>query len=175
MMFSRRKGISNSTAVSVIYDDTTNLLSSKIPPGSASKRSAASSAPQQHQRILLMPWKMLVALVLVIIIFACTNFGLTDSSTRSLVEGYPLTLFSEDTPPRSSEFALAYEQSLGLLDDIPTKTWKLLQQRVREHENHKYPKDPMAAERRRGNLWYQENYEPDFTCQNERRLGRLGL
>jgi len=176
-MFSRRKGISNSTSVSSIYDDTTNLLSSKIPPGSPSKRNAeSSSAPQQQQRILMILWKpMLFALVPVFLVFACTNFlrGLTDSSI-SPVEGYPLTLFSEDTPPRSSEFSLAYEQSLGLFDDIPTKTWKLLQQRVREHENHKYPKDPMAAERRRGNLWYQENYEPDFTCQNERRLGRLG-
>jgi len=79
-----------------------------------------------------------------------------------------------DTPSEiTPEFSLAYNQSFGFFDDIPNRTWKRMQRRVKKRVNHKYPADPS----KNANLsaaWYQQNFEPDFGCQNERRVGGMG-
>ena len=51
--------------------------------------------------------------------------------------------------------------------------WKLLQQRVKARVNHKYMSDPLKN-KASYNSWYQENYEPDFGCQHELRVGSMG-
>lgn len=72
-----------------------------------------------------------------------------------------------------SEYDLALSQSYGFFTDLPTFDWKLMQERVKERKNHwdmnnptLYMDNPPA--------WYQNNYEPDFTCPHERRVGGLG-
>jgi len=71
------------------------------------------------------------------------------------------------------EFFLAYNESFGFFDDIPNASWKLMQERVKERVNHMVPNDPMYNAHLPA-AWYQQNFEPDFGCQHERRVGGMG-
>mmetsp|Transcript_24778 Transcript_24778/g.44877 ORF Transcript_24778/g.44877 Transcript_24778/m.44877 type:complete len:360 (-) Transcript_24778:71-1150(-) len=81
----------------------------------------------------------------------------------------------------ASSAGLAMKQSFGFFDDISDKQWKLLQKIVAEHVNHKYPEQPLTHNPHfdKRNLkyfnsypaWWQTNYEPNFSCQFERRIG----
>jgi hypothetical protein len=72
-----------------------------------------------------------------------------------------------------NEFSMAHNHSFGLIDDIPLESWQLMQHRVQEQRNHKYPDHPeqnsLVAKQ-----WYRENFEPDFSCPHERRIGGMG-
>jgi hypothetical protein len=71
------------------------------------------------------------------------------------------------------DFSLAGDQSYGLLDGISNQAWKRLQNRVRTRNNHKYPNNPYEF-KDQANQWYQHNFEPDFTCLYEERVGGNG-
>jgi len=70
-------------------------------------------------------------------------------------------------------FALSKTQSFGLIDDIPDNSWKMLQTRVRNRINHKHPSNPYSSHEA-PQIWFQENFEPDFTCLHEERIGGMG-
>jgi len=72
-----------------------------------------------------------------------------------------------------TEYEVAIQQSYGFFTDIPTTDWLLMKDRIKERQNHwdmnnptLYMDDPRA--------WYQNNFEPDFTCAHERRVGGMG-
>ncbi|CAJ1959237.1 unnamed protein product [Cylindrotheca closterium] len=73
------------------------------------------------------------------------------------------------------DYQLAKEQSYGFFQDISEANWRRLQQISSEHQPHMYPDNPLKFTdlERRGTTpsWYQTNYEPDFSCQFERRVG----
>lgn len=89
------------------------------------------------------------------------------------------------SPPSSGrgdgdDFALAYRESLGFFDDVPSKHWELMKTKVREmspnfntfylpHEKSR----AVPGDKRNNNpgYFYQNHYEPDFVCQHERRVG----
>ena len=75
--------------------------------------------------------------------------------------------------PRRKKFDMAYRDSGGFLNDITNANWELMKKRVKERTNYF---DPHIPNRNIKNppLWYQENFEPDFTCQHERRIGGMG-
>lgn len=63
----------------------------------------------------------------------------------------------------------AYHDSDGYFYDIPVPDWKRLMQRVQS--------TPDCARQCEGEwaiAWYQNNFEPSFTCQHERRIGNWG-
>ena len=67
----------------------------------------------------------------------------------------------------------AHRDSGGFFDDIADDAWALMKQRVKSRTNYFNPQnsnhhitEPEA--------WYQENFEPDFTCAHERRIGGMG-
>jgi hypothetical protein len=70
-------------------------------------------------------------------------------------------------------YELARNESFGLLSDIPQESWRRRKERVRQGNNHLYPDDPRFNSRT-PSAWYQENFEPDFTCPHERRVGPMG-
>jgi len=84
------------------------------------------------------------------------------------------------------EFSLARAQSFGFFDDITNDNWRRLQTMVAEHWNHKFPEAPLThhpAWKGPGQLkgwnvrhpaWYQTNFEPNFSCQFEMRIGATG-
>lgn len=55
-----------------------------------------------------------------------------------------------------SDFFSAYKESFGLFDDIPSKSWKLMKERVRNRQNHLHP-DPHWTEALLPLRWYQDN------------------
>ncbi|KAL3938504.1 MAG: hypothetical protein SGBAC_006602 [Bacillariaceae sp.] len=67
----------------------------------------------------------------------------------------------------------AYRESGGFFDDITDESWSLMKQRVKSRTNYF---DPNNIQRSIANppAWYQENFEPDFTCAHERRIGGMG-
>ena len=109
-------------------------------------------------------------LVLCIVYCASTIFWIDASSSihgRQSLEK-EASLFLE-----TNQYALAKEQSFGFFTDIPIETWNMMKQRVHEAQpnmacgpNCSGALDPMS--------WYQENYEPEFSCLHERRIGKMG-
>jgi hypothetical protein len=84
----------------------------------------------------------------------------------------------------NDNFSLARKHSFGFFDDITNDNWRRLQTMVAEHWNHKYPEKPLthhpAWEKGYGKwqnshpAWYQTNFEPNFSCQFEMRVGATG-
>eukprot|EP00526_Cylindrotheca_closterium_P010323 CAMPEP_0113634494 /NCGR_PEP_ID=MMETSP0017_2-20120614/17964_1 /TAXON_ID=2856 /ORGANISM="Cylindrotheca closterium" /LENGTH=397 /DNA_ID=CAMNT_0000545201 /DNA_START=204 /DNA_END=1397 /DNA_ORIENTATION=- /assembly_acc=CAM_ASM_000147 len=70
-------------------------------------------------------------------------------------------------------YARAYRDSGGFFDDISDDAWALMKQRVKTRTNYF---DPLNTRRNiiKPAAWYQENFEPDFTCAHERRIGGMG-
>lgn len=91
------------------------------------------------------------------------------------------TITSEDLLKPSSKFEKAKRESFGFFDDIEESNWNLLKEIYLQHENHKFPDKPLthnpAYDKRKMSYfnseqaWYQSNYEPNFSCQFEKRIG----
>eukprot|EP00547_Thalassionema_nitzschioides_P014303 CAMPEP_0194236982 /NCGR_PEP_ID=MMETSP0158-20130606/4124_1 /TAXON_ID=33649 /ORGANISM="Thalassionema nitzschioides, Strain L26-B" /LENGTH=374 /DNA_ID=CAMNT_0038970903 /DNA_START=11 /DNA_END=1135 /DNA_ORIENTATION=- len=98
----------------------------------------------------------------------------TDPSFKPVVESYE----------SADAYSLAKKQSLGFFDDVRKDEWELLQKLVAEHEDHKYPEQPLTHnpifDKRHKKYfnsnpaWWQTNYEPNFSCRFEKRIGGNG-
>ena len=78
-----------------------------------------------------------------------------------------------------NEYEVARRESLGFFDDIPLRTWNRMKKKVKDMSpnfNRYYLpyKEGAYEEIRQPGLFYQNNYEPDFVCQHEQRIGQLG-
>ena len=74
-------------------------------------------------------------------------------------------------------FSLAKKQSYGFFEDIPQSRWKLLQKRVRD-QRKKYRKRrkiivPDPSHYGKPSQFYQHNWQADFTCPHEERIGAM--
>jgi hypothetical protein len=79
------------------------------------------------------------------------------------------------------DFQLAYSQSYGFFDTISTKSWQLLRSIYLEHMNHRNINRPLLYSKhdpysthpwdRSAEAWYQNNYEPNFNCLYQKRIG----
>jgi len=112
-----------------------------------------------------------IFLVSLVIVTATVSSMVTKKRLARQTSSSEIALLDPSNP--KSEFYQAYQQSFGFLDDIPNKSWKLMKERVRNQENHLFPDDPMK-ETLLAFRWYQDNWEPDFSCQHERRIGGMG-
>jgi hypothetical protein len=74
-------------------------------------------------------------------------------------------------PSKEMSYSIAYDESLQFFDDIPAKEWDLLKQKVHDIQPNTCPTcwGGLAS-----NAWYQNNYEPEFNCRHEKRIGKLG-
>lgn len=117
-----------------------------------------SYIPVEFQRALLASWDS-----------ACSTHPSSSFTQSTLPNQAPLSPLSYD---------LAYSESYGFFQDIPEHHWNLLRQISQANIPHMYPNNPLkyADTARRGTTpsWYQTNYEPDFSCQFERRVGGNG-
>eukprot|EP00980_Cylindrotheca_fusiformis_P009486 scaffold2072_cov98-Cylindrotheca_fusiformis.AAC.5 len=73
----------------------------------------------------------------------------------------------------SSSFDMAFRDSGGFFTDISNDHWALLKERTRNQQNYFKMDDPNHNVDN-PKAWYQENFEPDFTCWHERRIGGMG-
>jgi hypothetical protein len=138
------------------------------------------------------PARTLVWVVAVLIAFVVgVQFGLTSSMRETIWTDLDaglsraVKLSSEveallgwsgrETYSRSAlkgSYTLAHQQSYGYFDDIDDYNWKMMQDRAMQRNNHKF-NDPVKF-REEPARWYMNNYEPDFTCAQERRVGGPG-
>jgi hypothetical protein len=74
------------------------------------------------------------------------------------------------------DFNLAKRQSFNFFDDISSANWKRMRQIASKHVNHKKPKDPLNTLTLDSpdSRFYLENYEPNFSCLLEQRVGGNG-
>lgn len=101
------------------------------------------------------------------------------------VQNYEPARDELQTPIRSNtdfDYYLAKRESLGFFDDIPSRTWDRMKAKVKDMSPN-FNKFYLPFNEGRGHpytrvkkpgTFYQNNYEPDFVCQHERRIGRLG-
>lgn len=74
-------------------------------------------------------------------------------------------------PSKEMSYSIAYDESLQFFDDIPAKEWDLLKQKVHDIQPNTCP---TCVGGLASNAWYQNNYEPEFNCRHEKRIGKLG-
>jgi len=75
------------------------------------------------------------------------------------------------------DYSLAIRESLGFFGDIPTKAWKEKKERVRlqpRHNDAKLGLRSKFANRAQPSIWYENNFEAQFTCSHEERIGGIG-
>lgn len=81
----------------------------------------------------------------------------------------------DNNKSNKDSYSLASQQSFGFFNDIPCSSWNRLRQITshRAQNQHAHPDNPNY----RINIphsWYQMNYEPNFSCQFEQRIGGNG-
>jgi hypothetical protein len=75
-----------------------------------------------------------------------------------------------------SSFILANKESLGFFRDIPEFTWRLYKKRFQATQPNYDQSNKREFERwsRYSNYFWANEFEPEFTCPHEMRLGKLG-
>ena len=83
------------------------------------------------------------------------------------------------------DFGLAAGQSHGFFYDVSADSWNLLRDIYLEHDNHRDPSRPLLYSRHDPKFiapsymsaaaWYQNNYEPNFSCMFEKRIGGMQM
>jgi len=111
---------------------------------------------------------LLAAVVLLCIGYNVGRFHHLESSSSSSID----------------DFTLAKSESLDFFDDVPSKHWELLKEKVAwqspNYNSWALPhQDANGKERgdrryKKYGMFYQNHYEPDFVCQHERRIGKIG-
>ena len=103
---------------------------------------------------------------LVIMSFTDIAFSSVTFNSSSLSRLYRVGEFTEKN---NAEFSLASRESGGFFDDIKEADWWRLKERI---ENT--PECSQNCNPEESHFWYQNNWEPSFTCLHERRLGLWG-
>jgi len=76
--------------------------------------------------------------------------------------------------PKKSDFKLAFDESLGFFDDIPSHIWMQKKQRVKDQPKHNDEQLGLRSKymnRNHPSAWYQHNWDAEFTCPHERKIG----
>ena len=72
------------------------------------------------------------------------------------------------------DFGLAKNQSFGFVDNIPSKDWKRMQEKI-SIMSPNFVESILRSGFRYDFWWFwQSHYEPDFVCQHEKRIGKQG-
>ncbi|KAL3771922.1 hypothetical protein ACHAW5_008035 [Stephanodiscus triporus] len=127
-----------------------------------------------------------IACVAILLLFYCLCVSIYPSflkncnnASGSEAVATPRTWYN--TAAVADEFDLAASQSYGFFDDVPAKSWNLYRDIYLKSQNHKDPMNPMDGSQIIVNVtpawmsipatWYQNNYEPNFSCAFEKRIG----
>lgn len=104
--------------------------------------------------------------VIVVLAALCLFWTVNHASAQvSLEEKGNSQLRTSDISP----FKMAMEGSEGFFDDIRDAGWKRLMERIQTT-----PSCAASCAAEPAAHWYQNNWEPNFTCLDERRIGRWG-
>ncbi len=78
--------------------------------------------------------------------------------------------------PNQADYALAYVESNGFFTDIPSHIWKHKKQRVKDQPKHNDGQLGIRSKflnRNHPGSWYQHNWDAEFTCPHETKIGRV--
>ena len=105
----------------------------------------------------------------------------SSTSTSISYAGSSSSSTPNTTHDGDDDFQLAYSQSYGFFDATSSKSWSLLRSIYLEHANHRNPNRPLLYSihdpysthpwDRSAEAWYQNNYEPNFNCLYQKRIG----
>ena len=88
------------------------------------------------------------------------------------IQQQPISTLKSNMP--SSNYGLAYRESLGFFDDISDAQWRLYQDRARSESLFQRPDNPEQGVESSVALWMLNNVDPIFTCPHPRRVGGRG-
>lgn len=83
-----------------------------------------------------------------------------------------LVQLSSSQQQDAQDTALATRESNGFFTDISTRQWNMLKLMAQSMQPNTRG-NPLTSSSR-PETWFQEHYEPEFSCAYERRIGRLG-
>lgn len=154
--------------------------------GGGSRRSSHSSCSSSRRRRRRLPtattvtWWGVVAVILVALSSARTSlidyYNKNNANVDSkFLDGAAATLFLTTSNKHAAEkpsFALAPQQSFGLVRDVSDDAWRRFQGRALTATQYKFPEFP---ERAFGVpvRWYIKNLRPVLTCPHAKRMGGL--
>ena len=116
-------------------------------------------------------WQPIVLIILLVIILV---FRITQDGREQLKSGPTHSSWSVELKDDEQQQSMAYRDSLGFFDDNwSDEDWMLRKILTYNRVHNLYPSDPtMHAER--PTSWYQENWDPDFACAYEDKIGSVG-
>lgn len=126
---------------------------------------------KDKQKVTLRVAAIVMTLMLFLDIYRAKNHSMAN---RYAMESFQTKMTKEGL---FHDYTMARSQSFGFFDDVRVEDWELMRHRVKERTNHN---DAVLGPRSKvvfldqPNAWYQNNWEPDFTCRHERKVGRLG-
>jgi len=76
----------------------------------------------------------------------------------------------------AGDYTLATIESVGFFSDIDNKAWKMLKERFQKSRPNVNtgPRKVFKEHANHPNYFWQENYDPEFTCAHEQKFGGLG-
>lgn len=101
------------------------------------------------------------AFILGLLVWGNFQFDQTPTMTKHVESSKVKDMLKE------SNYALALNESDGFFNDIPAKNWIMMKQRYKDTPKRTTGPEP-------AHVYYQNNFEPTFTCQHEVRLGGSG-
>eukprot|EP00588_Corethron_pennatum_P007275 CAMPEP_0194283770 /NCGR_PEP_ID=MMETSP0169-20130528/26101_1 /TAXON_ID=218684 /ORGANISM="Corethron pennatum, Strain L29A3" /LENGTH=226 /DNA_ID=CAMNT_0039029439 /DNA_START=399 /DNA_END=1076 /DNA_ORIENTATION=- len=98
-----------------------------------------------------------------------------DSQNLDSIPQHVVVSTEKEIAEGSMSTSLALKESLSFFDDINDKNWMLLKERFQKTQPN-YDTNLKQFERhsRYPNYFWANNWEPEFTCPHEIRLGKLG-
>lgn len=78
-----------------------------------------------------------------------------------------------DTEISRCQNSLACRDSFGFFSDVSNKEWILRREIARNRIHNAYPESP-TKHAGTPTTWYQENWDPDFSCAAEEKVGPTG-
>jgi len=132
---------------------------------------------RSENKLILLLASTLVAFLLVVNLLTTASNHFTASSRNTSTSSSSIDTTAMGGLIVDSEYSLAYRDSLGFFNDIPNDVWMEKKKRAKDQPRHNDAKLGLRskfADRQRPSTWYQNNWEAEFTCPHERRIGGSG-
>jgi Methyltransferase domain len=131
--------------------------------------------PQDATEILSFP--VLIFLIIIQLGLITRYYCFQDKDESQSTRQLPCPLAAK-TKADDSNILLAHKESLGFFDDISQREWQLMKDKVASIYPNTYRRLPYSELRFKSRLpanhFFQEQFEPNFYCRHERRMGRQG-